>query len=103
MVHSVVHWALALSKTTAFSEEVDAVHQRPVEVEQKHGLDAHGPGSSSGPPPFVAIEAERGNAPVRAPIVNRDSVRRRAGGHTSGYFIEAYQYSVKYRVVTSKG
>ena len=27
---------------------VDAVDQRPVEVEQKDGLDAHGSGSSSG-------------------------------------------------------
>jgi hypothetical protein len=27
---------------------IDAIHQRPVEVEQKHGLDAHRSGSSSG-------------------------------------------------------
>jgi hypothetical protein len=54
-------------------------------------------------PPFVAMEAERGNAPVRAPIVNRNSVRRPAGGLKFRYFIEAYQYSIKYRLVTSKG
>jgi hypothetical protein len=53
--------------------------------------------------PFVAIEAERDNAPVRAPIVNRNSVRRPADGLKFGYFIEAYQYSIKYRLVTSKG
>jgi hypothetical protein len=52
---------------------------------------------------LVAIEAEGGNAPVRAPIVNRDSVGRRAGDLKFGYFIEAYQYSIKYRLVTSKG
>src|SRR6202453_2323981 len=53
---------------------VDAVHQRPVEIEQKHGLDAHGSGSSSGHQrPLMHRE---GNAPVRAPIVNRNSVRR---------------------------
>jgi hypothetical protein len=51
----------------------------------------------------VAIEAERDNAPVRAPIVNRNSVRRLADGLKFGNFIEAYQYSIKYRLVTSKG
>jgi hypothetical protein len=53
--------------------------------------------------PLVAIEAERGNAPLGAPIVNRNSVRRLADGLRFGNFIEAYQYSIKYRLVTSKG
>ena len=48
VVHSVVHSSFRPSETPAFSGEVDAVHQRPVEVEQKHRLDAHGSGSSSG-------------------------------------------------------
>ena len=53
---------------------VDAVHQRPIEIEQKHGLDAHRPGLLERASPRVsgAIEAESGNAPAGAPIVNRD-------------------------------
>jgi hypothetical protein len=32
---------------SGFSVEVDAVHQRPIEIEQKYGLDAHRSGSAS--------------------------------------------------------
>jgi hypothetical protein len=54
-------------------------------------------------PPLVAIEAEGDNAPVRAPIVNRNSVRAPRRRLKFGYFIEAHQYSIKYSLVTSKG
>ena len=66
VVHSVVHWVRLLLETPVFSGEVDAFQERA--------------------PPFVAIEAERGNAPVRARIVNRNSVGRRADGLKLGLF-----------------
>jgi hypothetical protein len=53
--------------------------------------------------PLVAIEVRKRNAPVRGLIVNRNLSLRYADRLEFSYFVEAYQYSIKYRMVISKG
>src|SRR3984885_1753497 len=66
---------------------VDAVHQRPIEIEQKYGLDAHRPGSSrwhrgGGE---RANEVEGAMAPVRASVVNRNPALARPATPGQGF------------------